>query len=104
MGCLFIREVWPQARPVRFPDDPYFIHNACKLTTLQIATNVKLHDTFWLKDQKYSLYDMLSGNEEYALPFVGGIVYQGSLVLKTTIAGTALSTVGLRKPMEWKAL
>ncbi|KAI5993779.1 phosphatidylserine decarboxylase [Pisolithus orientalis] len=65
----FIREVRPQARPVRFPDDPYFIHNACESTTLQIATNVKLHDTFWLKDH---LYDMLGDNEEYALPFVGG--------------------------------
>jgi len=77
--AFFTRALQPQARPVLFPDNSYLIHNACESTTLRYAKNVQLHDTFWLKDQKYSLYDMLGSNTEDAQPFVGGTVYQAFL-------------------------
>ncbi|KAG6377617.1 phosphatidylserine decarboxylase [Boletus reticuloceps] len=77
--AFFTRELQPTARPIVLPDNSYLIHNACESTTLRFATNVKLHDTFWLKDQNYSLYDMLGGNDEDAQKFVGGTVYQAFL-------------------------
>lgn len=77
--AFFTRELQPKARPVVLPDNTYLIHNACESTTLRYVSNVKLHDTFWLKDQNYSLYDMLGGNDEDAQPFVGGTVYQAFL-------------------------
>jgi phosphatidylserine decarboxylase len=44
--------------------------------------NVKLTDTFWLKDTPYSLYDMFAEGrfkKGYAQQFVGGTVYQAFL-------------------------
>lgn len=77
--AFFTRDLQPAARPILLPDNSYLIHNACESTTLRYATNVQLHDTFWLKDQNYSLYDMLGGNDEDAQPFAGGTVYQAFL-------------------------
>jgi phosphatidylserine decarboxylase len=71
-------------RPVK-PAKYVAIYNACESTTLRTAHNVKLDDTFWLKSQKYSLYDMLGGNTKdsfaptYAERFIGGSVYQAFL-------------------------
>ena len=39
------------------------------------ATNVQLHDRFWLKTQNYSLYDILGRDADVAQKFVGGKVY-----------------------------
>lgn len=44
-----------------------------------MAKNVKAHDQFWLKDQKYSLYDMFNKDEGMAQHFEGGTVYQAFL-------------------------
>jgi len=77
--AFFTRTLQPAARPVVFPDNNNLIHNACESTTLRYVTNVQLHDTFWLKDMNYSLYDMLGGNDQDAAPFVGGTVYQAFL-------------------------
>ena len=49
--------------------------------------NVKIMDEFWLKDNKYSLFDMFGADNkknahkslEYAKRFEGGTVYQGFL-------------------------
>ena len=47
------------------------------------VTNVKLIDQFWLKDNKYSLFDMFDANErktgDYAKLFEDGTVYQAFL-------------------------
>ena len=62
-----------------------FINNACESTVLRTATNIQVHDTFWLKEQDYSIYDMLGGKadgslaDEYAKKFKGGSVYQAFL-------------------------
>lgn len=84
---FFTRKFNPGVRPVAFPDDvptseqpdpKNVIVNACESTALQFATNVKLHDTFWLKEQPYSLADMLD-NHPLADQFTGGSVYQAFL-------------------------
>lgn len=76
---FFTRELQPDARPILAPNDPTIIHNACESTVLRIARGVKLHDQFWLKEQPYSLYDILNRNAEDAAQFVGGTVYQAFL-------------------------
>jgi len=61
-----------------------FVNNACESTVLRFATNVQIHDTFWLKEQNYSIYDMLGGRQPGSLAplakgFDGGAVYQAFL-------------------------
>ncbi|EXJ70834.1 uncharacterized protein A1O5_05824 [Cladophialophora psammophila CBS 110553] len=84
---FFTRKFNPGIRPVAFPDDQptaeqpdptQVIVNACESTPLQFATNVKLHDSFWLKEQPYSLAEMLDSHPETE-QFVGGSVYQAFL-------------------------
>ena len=71
-------------RPVQSSQNRIFVNNACESTVLRFATNVQLHDNFWVKEQNYSLYDMFGGKEpgslaEFAKNFVGGSVYQAFL-------------------------
>ena len=73
---FFTRQLRPGARPVDFPENKTFIHSACESTVYRIAYNVNAHDQFWLKAQKYSLYDMLNRDNEKAEYFKGGTVYQ----------------------------
>ncbi len=54
------------------------IINACESTPYTLKTNVKREDRFWVKEQPYSLQDMLAGDEA-AEEFVGGSVYQAYL-------------------------
>ncbi|KAH8799230.1 phosphatidylserine decarboxylase [Flagelloscypha sp. PMI_526] len=76
---FFTREVQPEARPVHFPEKEDLVHSACESTVYRIEHHVKQHDQFWLKSQKYSLYNMLGSKEEYSKPFVGGTIYQAFL-------------------------
>lgn len=86
---FFTRHFNDAVRPIAYPDgtvlpapgnvDPTtVIVNACESTPCFRKENVKLHDTFWLKSQPYSLADMLNGTET-AKPFVDGQVYQAFL-------------------------
>jgi phosphatidylserine decarboxylase len=74
---FFIREFKPGMRPVASPDDDSVIVSACESAPYSIQTNVKEHDTFWLKSQPYSLRQMLNGH--FVDRFVGGTVYQAYL-------------------------
>ena len=76
---FFTRQLRPGARPVDFPENKAFIHSACESTVYRIAYNVNAHDQFWLKAQKYSLYDMLNRDNEKAEYFKGGTIYQAYL-------------------------
>lgn len=86
---FFIRELnetvnGQPLRPITSPGVLPLIYHACESTVLRTATNVQLHDTFWLKDQNYSLYDMLGGNDypelsQFAKDFVGSSVFQAYL-------------------------
>ncbi|KAH0835917.1 phosphatidylserine decarboxylase [Lanmaoa asiatica] len=98
-----------QLRPIidsnRFP----VIYNACESTSLRIAHKVKLNDTFWLKGQNYSLYDIFGGDSRitpgslsaYADRFVGGSVYQAFLAPQdyhhwhSPIKGTVIEATAL---------
>jgi len=73
-------------RPIHHDPDPDpipFLYNACESTVLRTTKNIQLNDTFWLKTQNYSLYDILGGGgggfEKYAPQLVGGSVYQAFL-------------------------
>ena len=78
---FFTREFKDNAlRPVQ----PGFVTNACECTVLRTAKDIQINDTFWLKEQNYSIYDILGGGEEgslakYADYFEGGSVYQAFL-------------------------
>ncbi|KAI3595029.1 phosphatidylserine decarboxylase [Moniliophthora roreri] len=76
--AFFTRDVQPHARPITGPPQNFVVTNACESKVFRIAYNVQAHDLFWLKFQKYSLYDMLNRDELYER-FVGGTVYQAFL-------------------------
>ncbi|KAI0045726.1 phosphatidylserine decarboxylase [Auriscalpium vulgare] len=76
---FFVRKFNPGVRPVDAAADPSLIHSACESTVYRIARKVRPHDQFWLKSQKYSLYDILDRDQEMAEQFIGGTVYQAFL-------------------------
>ncbi len=71
---FFVREFQPDIRPVG--DAP--IVNACESAPLQFKTDVRSSDKFWLKEQPYSLTNMLNF-DPLAEQFNGGSVYQAFL-------------------------
>ncbi len=75
---FFTREFRPGVRPVAAPEDNAVIANACESAPYKIAHDVKWHDKFWIKAQRYSLAHMLA-NDEFADRFVGGTIYQAFL-------------------------
>ncbi|KIX99316.1 uncharacterized protein Z520_04892 [Fonsecaea multimorphosa CBS 102226] len=76
--AFFTREFLANRRRVAFPDDQNVIVSAAEATPFAVQRNVKLHDTFWLKGQSYSL-DHMMNNDPRAEQFVGGTVYQAFL-------------------------
>jgi phosphatidylserine decarboxylase len=75
---FFTRQFREGKRPVEYPDDNAVITNACESAPYRIATNVQIHDRFWIKEQPYSLSHMLAGDPTVPL-FEGGTVYQAFL-------------------------
>lgn len=75
---FFTRVFRPGIRPVSAPDDDGVVVNACESQPYKLARGVKAKDTFWIKSQPYSVFDMLS-HDELADQFVGGTVYQAFL-------------------------
>jgi phosphatidylserine decarboxylase len=74
----FTRRFKPGRRPIDSPDDDKVIVNACESTPYAVKTDVREEDRFWIKEQPYSLRDMLAGDESVR-EFVGGTVYQAFL-------------------------
>lgn len=62
----------------KYPDPTLVIDNACESAPLQVKKNVSFYDNFFLKEQPYSLVNMLNFAPE-ARQFVGGTVYQAYL-------------------------
>ena len=64
---FFLRLFKEGARPVAEPENPLVITLACESFPLvdppMPVTNVQAKDEFWLKDNKYSVYDMLDAHE-----------------------------------------
>lgn len=75
---FFTRPFRADVRPVASPDDDNVITSACEATPSNLQRNVKLRDNFFIKDQPYSVLDMLN-NDPLSDRFVGGTVYQGYL-------------------------
>jgi phosphatidylserine decarboxylase len=76
---FFVREFATGIRPVEDPSNDNVIVSACESDVYRIANNVKRMDTFWIKEQPYSLYHMLAGDPEHGKAFDGGTVYQAFL-------------------------
>ncbi|MFM0074912.1 phosphatidylserine decarboxylase family protein [Paraburkholderia sediminicola] len=77
---FFTRQFRPGVRPVDEPDNPKVIVSPCEAAPYNIQHDVKLHDTFWIKSQPYSLQDMFtSGQSDITRRFAGGSVYQAFL-------------------------
>jgi phosphatidylserine decarboxylase len=75
---FFTRQFRPGVRPIAKPEDDNMIVNACESKPYRLAKNVARRDTFWVKEQPYSVLDMLA-HDELADQFVGGTVYQAFL-------------------------
>jgi phosphatidylserine decarboxylase len=77
-NSFFHRQIKPEKRPIAGPGDTRVIVSANDGQVFSIQRNVKKSDTFWLKNQPYSLTDMLD-NSPYTDQFVGGDVFQSFL-------------------------
>ncbi|KAJ4148467.1 hypothetical protein LMH87_002933 [Akanthomyces muscarius] len=75
---FFTRRFRPQMRPVADPDDDSVIVNACESVPHTVGMKAKLRDTFFIKDQPYSVIDML-GHDPIANEFADSTVYQAFL-------------------------
>ena len=76
----FTREFLPGKRPVSDPTNNKVIVSACEASPYNIQGSVRLYDQFWMKSQAYSLADIFTpSNQQLALPFVGGTIYQAFL-------------------------
>ncbi len=75
---FFTRRFKDGQRPVAAPTDDKVIVNACESTPFSLTFDVQRQDTFWIKNQPYSLADMLVDAPEVD-QFVGGAVYQAFL-------------------------
>ena len=74
----------PDGKPMRpinpqRAGQPFFIYNPCESTILCSASDIRNCDTFWIKGQSYSLYEMLGGDEyrelsNYAKDMEGGAI------------------------------
>lgn len=75
---FFTRRFRDGQRPVAAPDDDSVIVNACESTPYALRSGVQLRDSFWVKEQPYSLHELLAGDPTVE-SFVGGTVYQAFL-------------------------
>ncbi len=75
---FFTRQLADGARPIKEPNNSKVIVSACDSTVYKIVHNIKKYSQFWVKDQPYSLNDMLA-NDELSHLFIGGSVYQAFL-------------------------
>jgi phosphatidylserine decarboxylase len=75
---FFTRRYKDSRRPVAAPDDDAVVASPCEATPYGLATDVQARDRFWIKNQPYSLRDMLASDPSVE-EFVGGTVYQAYL-------------------------
>ncbi|MEV8148159.1 phosphatidylserine decarboxylase family protein [Arthrobacter sp. NPDC080073] len=75
---FFTRRLTSTSRPVAAPDDNKIIVSACESTPYKISADVQRQSRFWVKNQPYSLQDLLA-RDEAVDHFVGGTVYQAFL-------------------------
>lgn len=72
---FFHRQVLPKFRPVCAPEDDTVVISPCDGTLFNFETKVRLTNSFWVKEQYYSLQDILD-HREYATEYENGTVIQ----------------------------
>ena len=77
-NAFFHREIQPEVRPVAEPDDPRVVVSPNDGTLYRIARDVEESEQFWVKDEPYSLRDMLGGSALLDR-FLHGDVFQSYL-------------------------
>ncbi|KAL8675502.1 MAG: hypothetical protein Q9168_000014 [Polycauliona sp. 1 TL-2023] len=75
---FFTRRLRNGARPVDSPKDSSVIANPCESSPYRLAFRVPAQAQFWMKEQSYSLLDMLA-DDALSPRFYGGTVYQAYL-------------------------
>ncbi|KAG6906192.1 hypothetical protein DXG01_015327 [Tephrocybe rancida] len=75
---FFTRRFKDGVRPVPTPYDSRIVVSPCESGVYNFSHNVLEHDLFWLKENAYSVADMLA-NHEFVPKFSGGTVYQAWL-------------------------
>ncbi|GAA4687724.1 phosphatidylserine decarboxylase family protein [Kocuria gwangalliensis] len=75
---FFTRHFAEGRRPVAGPEDDRVIASVCESTPYKLSTGVRRCDEFWVKEQPYSLEDLLAHDQDVD-EFVGGTVYQAFL-------------------------
>jgi phosphatidylserine decarboxylase len=76
---FFGRKLKQGVRPIASPNDTQLVVSACDCTVFNIQFNVKEVDRFWIKEQPYSMRDLLDNDTKYINKFKGGLVYQAFL-------------------------
>ena len=72
---FFTRHFKDGERPVAAPDEDRIITSVCESTPCKISTGVQRRDEFWVKEQPYSLEDLLAHDSDVD-EFVDGAVFQ----------------------------
>ncbi|PWY80807.1 phosphatidylserine decarboxylase [Aspergillus sclerotioniger CBS 115572] len=72
---FFNRKLREGARPISEPNNPAIVVASVEGTTYKVASDIKEEDSFWIKDQPYSLKHMFDGDPTVT-DFIGGTVYQ----------------------------
>ncbi|KAG6838739.1 hypothetical protein C0991_009083, partial [Blastosporella zonata] len=75
---FFTRRFKEGRRPVPTPYDSRIVVSPCESGVYNVSRNVLEHDLFWIKENAYSLADMLA-DHVFVPQFVGGTVYQAWL-------------------------
>lgn len=81
MGSVFHEGIcgWCQTRTTQiWRDSDRVVLNACESAPFRVAKNVNLTDRFWIKQQPYSVENILDFDEK-ANGFAGGTIYQAFL-------------------------
>ncbi|KAI0750817.1 phosphatidylserine decarboxylase family protein [Daedaleopsis nitida] len=77
---FFTRQFVPGVRDVKDEDKvDDVVTSACESTVVARVSGAKERDTFWIKEQPYSLADILNHNQKYIPQFVGGTIHQAFL-------------------------
>ncbi|WP_404821016.1 phosphatidylserine decarboxylase [Kocuria marina] len=72
---FFTRHSKDGDRPVAAPDEDRIITSVCESTPCKISTGVQRRDEFWVKEQPYSIEDLLAHDPDVD-EFVDGAVFQ----------------------------
>ncbi|KAI9462717.1 Phophatidylserine decarboxylase-domain-containing protein [Boletus coccyginus] len=75
---FFVRRFQDGKRPTVNPYDPRIINAACEAITFRVLGDVQATDTFWIKEQPYSLQHILNYTP-IASQLNGGTVFQAML-------------------------